>query len=74
VNNKSNSKMMSKNYLLIPIAFLISLLIISSKTQSNSCNKNSYKKVDETISKVLTFGNSGRKFPESLTDVPKYCR
>ncbi|XP_054155161.1 uncharacterized protein LOC128953673 [Oppia nitens] len=42
-------------------------------TQNMKCNKKTYKEMDGLIARMLTFGNSGRKFPESATHVSKYC-
>lgn len=41
--------------------------------QQIKCNKKTYKDVDAMIARMLTFGNSGRKFPEEAKEVNKYC-
>jgi len=39
-----------------------------------SCDHGTYRRIDELTAKLITFGNSGRKFPQSKRDVPKYCK
>jgi len=42
--------------------------------QSLSCSKSSDKKVDELFARVITFGKTGRKFPENDRQLPDFCR
>ena len=39
-----------------------------------TCDKNTLRRIDELTARLTTYGNSGRKFPESLDDMPKYCK
>jgi len=38
------------------------------------CNKNSERRIDGTVSRILTIGNSGRRFPENENEMVPYCK
>lgn len=38
------------------------------------CTKNTLNRVDEYVFKLLTIGNSGRKFPENKEQLVSYCK
>jgi hypothetical protein len=56
------------------IFLLFSCLIALVFSQKIRCNKNTDKQIDALLAKVITFGDSGRKFPESQTEIPPFCK
>ena len=60
------------------LAILLALSFASiSNTESSgdvSCGDNTVKRIDDLVSRLTTYGNSGRKFPESADQIPKYCK
>jgi hypothetical protein len=67
-------EMKMKCHFIAVLFILLSILCLDlTKSQTISCNKRTFKRVDEISAKLLSFGNSGRKFPETPQDVPKYC-
>ena len=44
------------------------------QSQNLSCAKSSVLKIDTIFSKLVVIGNSGRKFPELIEDLPKFCK
>ena len=38
------------------------------------CDQKALRKADRTLSRLVTTGASGRKFPESQSQLPSYCR
>jgi hypothetical protein len=64
---------MAMKFLLVICA--VCLLLNNSYGQKFfECNKNSERRIDEIMSKILTIGNSGRKFPVSNSEVGPYCQ
>lgn len=63
-------------------AFLLTILSALSlaptvSTQSSGdvgCDDNTVKRIDDLVSRLTTYGNSGRKFPESAEQIPRYCK
>ena len=48
---------------------------LSTGTSSDSnCDKNTLKRIDDLVNRLTTYGNSGRKFPETAEEIPKYCK
>ncbi|XP_054164469.1 uncharacterized protein LOC128962140 [Oppia nitens] len=45
----------------------------NNNNNSIPCNKNGEKQVDALLARVLTFGDSGREFPESQDQIPAFC-
>jgi hypothetical protein len=64
---------MKFNFVAVLFVLLSILCFDLIKSQTISCNKRTFKRVDEISAKLLSFGNSGRKFPETPQEVPKYC-
>ena len=38
------------------------------------CGEEANRDAEEVVKKILTFGDSGRRFPEKVEELPKYCR
>jgi len=60
-----------KSYL--SLLFVLIICFTSVFGQKISCNKNTDKQIDGLLAKVITFGDSGRKFPESQSEIPAFC-
>ncbi len=56
------------------IFLLFSCLIALVFGQKIRCNKNTEKQIDGLLAKVITFGNSGRNFPESPSEIAPFCK
>lgn len=58
--------------------FFILITFIKCQTVKTNvtrpCNRQSGEQVDEIISKIITIGNTGRKFPESREQIPGFCK
>jgi hypothetical protein len=62
----------SQLFLLTIFTILITILVQTSNQQQ--CTAGGLKKIDATIAKLITIGNSGRKFPENKgNDHKVYC-
>jgi hypothetical protein len=62
----------SQLFLLIIFTILITILVQTSNQQQ--CTAGGLKKMDATIAKLITIGNSGRKFPENKgNELKVYC-
>ncbi len=59
-------------FLLTIITILTTILVQTSNQQQ--CTAGGLRKVDATLAKLVTIGNSGRKFPENKeNDLKVYC-
>jgi hypothetical protein len=64
--------MASQLFLLTIFTILITILVQTSNQQQ--CTAAGLKKMDATIAKLVTIGNSGRKLPENKgNDYKVYC-
>ncbi len=64
--------MTSQHFLLTIFTILITILVQTSNQQQ--CTARGLMKMDATIAKFVTIGNSGRKFPENKgKDLKVYC-
>ena len=54
--------------------FWLSLCLKSDTSSEGNCDKNTVKRIDDLVSRLTTYGNSGRKFPETPEEIPKYCK
>jgi hypothetical protein len=58
--------------------FILLILLISSMVSISSqqkCDMNALRHIDNTVAKIITVGNSGRKFPEKKdNELKKYCK
>jgi hypothetical protein len=62
----------SQLFLLTIFTILITILVQTSNQQQ--CTAGGLKKIDATIAKLITIGNSGRKFPENKgNELKVYC-
>jgi len=53
---------------------LLLMILIENSLQKEECTESNARKIDGIVAKLLTIGNSGRKFPESTgEDLKKYC-
>ncbi len=60
-----------KYYLVIFILLLVHVVLILS---AELCAPGGLKKFDSNIAKLITIGNSGRRFPDSRgSELKKYC-
>ena len=67
--------MMTMSFKLVIIIFNILLIAELVKCQTrNKCTVSDEKKNDINVQKLLTMGNSGRKFPENHETAKPYCR
>lgn len=62
------------NVLLVSIGLVLMTRDVDSQTQSLSCAKSSQLKIDSIFSKLIVIGNSGRKFPELVEELPVFCK
>jgi hypothetical protein len=61
-----------KLFLLTIITILIIILVQTSNQQQ--CTAGGLRKMDATVAKLITIGNSGRKFPENKgNDLKVFC-
>ena len=58
---------MIAKYLIVVVILPVSLVIC------DNCDDASARKLDNIVAKVVTLGNSGRKFPENKPELKKYC-
>jgi hypothetical protein len=59
-------------FLLTIITILVTILVQTSNQQQ--CTAGGFRKMDATVAKLVTIGNSGRKFPENKgNDLKVYC-
>jgi hypothetical protein len=50
------------------------MIILIDKSSQQECSDSVARKIDGVMAKLLTIGNSGRKFPESKgEDLKIYC-
>mgnify|MGYP007023913100 CR=1 FL=1 len=56
---------------------LVILLSLFNKLQCQSsgsrCSQKENDNMDLVVSKIMTIGKTGRKFPETLEQAPPYC-
>ncbi len=65
--------MVSQLFLVTIIAIVITILVQTSNQQQ--CNAGGLRKLDATTAKLITIGNSGRKFPENKgNDLNVFCK
>lgn len=55
-------------------SLLLVVLGLSLTSGQLPCGPASDRRIDEITAKLLTIGNSGRKFPENKEQLPKYCK
>lgn len=54
--------------------FTFFMIILIDKSSQQECSDSVARKIDGVMAKLLTIGNSGRKFPESKgEDLKTYC-
>jgi hypothetical protein len=54
--------------------FTILTIILIDKSSQQECSESATRKIDGVMAKLLTIGNSGRKFPESKGEkLKEYC-
>ena len=60
--------------LFVIFVYYVLAIILCSYVRANDCNSAGLRKYDSNIAKLMTIGNSGRKFPENMgSEVKKYC-
>jgi len=53
---------------------LLVINILVQKSFQQQCDAGGIRKVDTTVAKLITIGNSGRNFPENKgKDLKKFC-
>ena len=61
----------------INFSLLILLLwfdLFECQSSGSRCSQKDYDNMDLIVSKLLTIGKTGRKFPETTEQGPAYCR
>lgn len=59
------------------IMMITNSLAAKNSTQNhnkNSCGENRKIHIDLIVQQFLMFGPNGRKFPETMSQLPKFCR
>ena len=63
-----------KSFYLTFLLILFQTLTAIRSEQQIQCNANSLIRADGNVAKILTLGQSDRKFPESEHQAIKYCQ
>jgi hypothetical protein len=64
---------MAKNSVLIIALYIAINIIAFNNGEKMPCNRKSNKAIDKITPKILNYGNSGRKFPETAQQLDSYC-
>ena len=58
----------------ITLLLVFIMLTMSGMSSGQQCDAKHFREFDNNVAKLLTIGNSGRKFPENVDQLPKYCK